>query len=473
MCFGATTSGRHGALKDFDEIVGLLISTIPVVVNADPGETVQEYLGAVQRTLVELREVDFVGLAEISRLAGRPAGEPVFDSVVVFENYPIDLTLASADGSVRLGDMSFHERSHYPLALQIEPSGDALNVSLGYDAGVVDGAWVEGLLRHLEAVLGEMAAAPDSRLGDVEMLTATERELVVDVWNETAVDYPEVGLMDRFDAAAMRDPHAVAVVCGDRTVTYGELQSAANRMARWLRQSGVGPDVLVGVCLGRSVELVVSVLAVLKAGGAYVPLDPSAPPARLGFMVTDAAMPVVVTDSASAEGLEVPPGTRVLRVDHDRDELAVLPDEGIECGAGPEHLAYVIYTSGSTGTPKGVLVPRRGIENRLSWQQAELKISDQDGVLQKASFGFDVSVWEILWPLTVGAVCVLAPTDLRLPDDVVDTVRLGATVVQFVPSVLESVLSDPSAAAALRKLSVIICGGDDSPASPSPPSSMH
>ena len=362
VLLGTALSGRPGRLRGADQIVGSLITVAPLRVRVDSSSTPAEFTRSVQAQLLDLAEHSYSSLAQVQEYTEHRFVPHSLLSLVVIDNFPVGSGIPATYGPLRLDAIETHEDTGFAMTLEVEIR-DGITLACGYRSGVVDGAWVEGLLRHLEAVLGEMAAAPDSRLGDVEMLTATERELVVDVWNETAVDYPEVGLMDRFDAAAMRDPHAVAVVCGDRTVTYGELQSAANRMARWLRQSGVGPDVLVGVCLGRSVELVVSVLAVLKAGGAYVPLDPSAPPARLGFMVTDAAMPVVVTDSASAEGLEVPPGTRVLRVDHDRDELAVLPDEGIECGAGPEHLAYVIYTSGSTGTPKGVLVPRGAVCN--------------------------------------------------------------------------------------------------------------
>jgi amino acid adenylation domain-containing protein len=299
----------------------------------------------------------------------------------------------------------------------------------------------------------------------MEILTATERELVVDVWNETAVDYPPVGLMDRFDAVVMRDPNAVAVVCGDRSVTYGELQSAANRMAFWLREAGVGPDVLVGVCLGRSVELVISVLAVLKAGGAYVPLDPGAPRARLEFMVADAAMPVVVTDRASAEGLEVPSGTRVLRVDDDRDELAGLPDVGVECGAGPEHLAYVIYTSGSTGTPKGVLVPRGAVCNLFD-ACAELfdGFGSDDVWALFHSPSFDLSVWEMFGALLHGGRLVIVPPELlRSPGEFLTFLtREGVTRLMQTPGAFRelttAVAENPEVAAKLDLRDVVLCG---------------
>ncbi|WUL16650.1 non-ribosomal peptide synthase/polyketide synthase [Amycolatopsis sp. NBC_00355] len=269
-------------------------------------------------------------------------------------------------------------------------------------------------------------------------------------WNDTTTDVPEAGrtLTRLLTEQAARTPDATALVFEGETLTYRALHERANRLAHLLIGRGVGPGVLTGVCVDRSLDLVVALLAVLKAGGAYVPLDPDYPADRLAFMVADSAAPVVLTQSFL-----------------DDADLAAFPATEPETTTTPQDLAYAIYTSGSTGRPKGVLVPHEGIVNRLAWTQAEYGLTAADRVLQKTPSSFDVSVWEFFWPLLTGATLVVArPGGHRDPAYLAQLIRAERiTTLHFVPSMLQAFLLDP-AAAACTGLRRVLCSGEALPA---------
>lgn len=264
-----------------------------------------------------------------------------------------------------------------------------------------------------------------------------------------ADDFPWCGLHELFEAQVDRTPDAVAVLCGDQRLSYAELDRYANRLAWLLREHGIGPEVVVGVCADRGVEMVVGLLGVLKAGGAYLPLDPEYPGVRLRQLVADAGVGVLLSGEGVRErwsGLNA-----VVRLD--LGALAELPASRVRSGVVPENLAYVIYTSGSTGRPKGVMVPHRGVVNRVWWAQQEFRLGAEDAVLQKTPVTFDVSVWELFWPLVVGARLVLAePGGHRSPEYIADAVeQFGVTVMHFVPSMLEHFLAREIGRASYRE----------------------
>ncbi len=272
-------------------------------------------------------------------------------------------------------------------------------------------------------------------------------------WNRVApAPLPDGGLHRQIEAQARRRPDAVAVRFAGTEMTYARLNGQANRLACQLRGMGVGTETLVGVMLDRSLELVVTLLAVLKAGAAYVPLDPAAPAERLAYMVRDAAPAVIVSRGPSAGSWSVPAGTRVLDLDAARDALEGLPADDTDTAIHPAQLAYCIYTSGSTGRPKGVVNTHEAIVNRLCWMQARYGLEAGDRVLQKTPVTFDVSVWELFWPLMAGACLVVAEPEVHK-----DPVQLrgliereAVTVVHFVPSMLQAF----AAAGALSRLPI-------------------
>jgi amino acid adenylation domain-containing protein len=283
-------------------------------------------------------------------------------------------------------------------------------------------------------------------------------------WNATATRFPSGRALHRLvETQVERTPDSVALVAGDTTATYRELNHRANQVAHHLRKLGVGPDVLVGICMERSAAMAVGLLAVLKAGGAYVPLDPAYPAHRLSFMLANSQASILLTQSHLKPGLAHLP-SQILCLDGDRERLSQESAENLSMDPAGEGLAYVIYTSGSTGVPKGAMVPHRAICNHMQWMQAEFPLSESDAVLQRTPFSFDASVWEFYAPLMAGARLVMAPpAQFQHAGQLAATIQKhGVTVLQVVPSLL-GLLLEEAEFLACRSLRRVFCGGEALP----------
>nr|WP_112264136.1 non-ribosomal peptide synthetase [Lentzea terrae] len=429
VCFGATVSGRPADLPGVDDITGIFINTLPVRVAVDDHEPVAAWLRGLQEAQVEARRFEHVPLTDLHAWSGVAGGVNLFDSVLVFENYP-------ADG-LPLRDLRAVETTSFPLSATVYPDSE-LTVLLGYDPAVFDESTARRLGDHLRALLTGIAEDANRQVGALPLLTVEERHQVLVEWNDTDRQVPNRTLLDLL---APHDEEAVRFE--GEAITAAELERRANRLAHRLIAEGAGPERVVAVSLPRSIELVVTLLAVLKAGAAYLPIDAELPDERIAFMLGDAD-PVLVVDSP---------------LDTD-DQLSTAP----EIALTPDHPAYVIYTSGSTGRPKAVVVPHRGAVNRLLWTQHEYGLTPGDRVLQKTPASFDVSVWEFFWPLIAGATLVVAkPEGHRDPAYLADLIqRESITTVHFVPSMLRAFLREPSAAGCtgLRR---VLCSGEALP----------
>ncbi|MDX2092417.1 MAG: amino acid adenylation domain-containing protein, partial [Kofleriaceae bacterium] len=329
-------------------------------------------------------------------------------------------------------------RGDHELVVALQRTDEAIVAYVEYSVARYDSAAITRLIGHYGILLRGIAADPTQRIGALPLLSPAEREQLLVTWNATSQDYPrEACLHELFEAQVDRTPGAVAVEFEGTQLTYAELDQRANRLAHHLRSLGVGPDVRVGVCAERSLELVVAVYGVLKAGGAYVPLDPSYPRERLAFMVEDAAVAVLLTQAHLVEASPAH-GARLVRLDADWAEVARASAARPGRTAGPNDLAYVIFTSGSTGRPKGAMNEHGAVVNRLHWMQAAYELDTTDAVLQKTPFSFDVSVWELFWPLHVGARLVMArPDGHKDPSYLVGVIQAQQiTTLHFVPSML-------------------------------------
>ena len=348
----------------------------------------------------------------------------------------------------------------FDLNLELSETSAGLVARLEYDTDLFDAATARRLLDHLRVLLGAAVADPARRVAHLPLLTEAERAQLA-TWNATAVPYPEAGMcLDELIAAqAERTPGAEAVRCEDESLTYAELIERTRSLAAHLRTLGVGPEVLVGICAERSLEMVVGLLAILTAGGAYVPLDPSYPAERLASILEDAEVPVLLTQSHLRDLL---PARRAAVLDLDAPGIRV-SQEPLDSRL-PDCLAYAIFTSGSTGRPKGTLNSHRGVVNRLLWMHQTYGLAPDDRVLQKTPFSFDVSVWELFWPLIAGARLVVArPGGHQDPAYLAGTIaREGITTVHFVPSMLHTFLEeqDLGRCASLRR---VICSGEALP----------
>ena len=373
VVIGVVRSGRSGR-ADVERGLGLFIETAPLRLGLAPVAAFGAWLHSVQAASAEAEAAGHVGLPAIRRLAGLPAEAPLFEALFVHENYPVEAAATPVGAGLAVGAVRGRDATHYPLALATMASGDGLRLRLTHDLARVDGATAAALLTRLAGLLRALPGLPvHTPLGLLPLLSADERAAEVEEWNRTSAPLPDATLVDLLEGQAARTPEAVAVVFEDREVSYAALHAGANRLARALALRGIGPECVVGICLPRSVELVVAILGVLKAGAAYLPLDPEHPAARRAWMLADAGAALLLGAGETAAELaaageaagQALPAALCLDEAAASAMLAALPDGplGDAERTAPlrcEHLAYVIYTSGSTGTPKGVGVRLHG-----------------------------------------------------------------------------------------------------------------
>ncbi|MCA1568631.1 MAG: amino acid adenylation domain-containing protein, partial [Acidobacteria bacterium] len=408
VVFGVTVSGRPAELAGVETMVGLFINTLPVRVHVAPGSSLLDWLRGLQEQQAELRRYEFSPLVEVQGWSEIERGQPLFESIFGFENYPLDQTLRELSGGVRVEDVRLAEKTNFPINLAIIP-GHSLTLDIMYDSRRFASESVARLTGHFQTLLQAMLERPAQKLSELPMLTGRERREILGHWNETRADYPShLCLHELFEAQARRTPEAPALVFEDERLSYIELNRRANRLAHRLRSLGVGPEVLVGIVLERSAEMVVGLLAVLKAGGAYVPLDPTYPRERLAAMLEDARPAVLLSQRQLRDALPAH-AAQVVWVDADREEIEREPDHDPVNLSTPDSLAYVIYTSGSTGQPKGVLIPHRAVVNHNFAIAPAYELRPADRALQFASLSFDVAVEEIFPTWLAGACVVVRP----------------------------------------------------------------
>ena len=463
VVFGATVSGRSADLAGIDAMVGIFINTLPVRVLLPEDMPVLSWLKQLQHRQAEPLRYEFSPLTLVQRCSEIARNEDLFSSLLVVENYPVDPTLRQGNSPLVITDVRAVEQTNYPLTIVVVPDRE-LFVRALYATDLLDEATVSRLLGHFETLLEGITTSPEERIGDLSLLTTPERQQLLTEWNNTGVNDPvERSVHALFEGHAARAPEAVAVVFDGQRLTYRELNERANRLAHHLRALGVGPEVLVGLCVERSVEMVVGLLGILKAGGAYVPLDPAYPSQRLAFMVSDAGMPVLVTQQALLSQLPEH-GARVVCLDTDGEAIGRESSANPASGVEPHHLAYVIYTSGSTGAPKGVLVEHGHVMRLLHATEAWFQFDARDVWTLFHSYAFDFSVWELWGALAYGGRLVVVPFDVSRSPEAFHhlLVQEGVTVLNQTPSAFRQLVAADVSSPEGTKLSLryVIFGGE-------------
>jgi len=462
VTFGTVLLGRMQGGKGSDRAMGVFINTLPVRLRVDE----QESEAVVRRAHLQLSELlwhEHASLALAQRCSAVSSPMPLFSALLNYRHGRVDEQARSEERKrAREGTrvLYIEERTNYPCTLSVDD--------------VAAGFWLEAqvqlpmepmrICKYMHTALASLTdaleRAPGSAIGRLTVLPAEEQQQLLYEWNATEVEFPANDCVHQlFEEQVEKTPEAVAVVFEEEELSYAELNRRANQLAHYLRKLRVKPDDLIGVCMERSVEMVVALLGVLKAGEAYVPLEPEYPVERLRFMIKDAGLKLVLShhglwESAGLDG-------QWLWIDKLQEELALEATEDFDSGLDAEALAYVIYTSGSTGEPKAAMNRHRGISNRLKWMQGAYGLESADRVLQKTPFSFDVSVWEFFWPLLTGARLVIArPEGHRDSAYLVQLIQeAGVTTVHFVPSMLQVFLEEPEVGhcASLRR---VICSGE-------------
>ena len=433
---GMVVSGRPAEITGIEEMVGLFINTVPVRMQVSPEQGVMSWLQHLQEQQSEQRPYEYSSLAQVQSWSSLPAGTALFDSLFVFENYPLGEVAEEETSAVHIAAWQTQEQIHYPLTLFVLP-GAQLELKLHYDRSRFAPPQMQQLLTHLQHVLAGFLVSAERPLGTIELLSAQERAQLVQQWQpEAALPTSETAIQQFFEVRVCRHPEAIAVLSEDGQLSYGELNRRANQLAHLLQERGVGPEVLVGLCLPRSPELLIGLLGILKAGGAYVPLDPSYPPERLRFQIQDAQLAFVLTRRAVQAALALPADNALvletLWSEVDKQSSDDLVDTDLR-----ERLAYVIYTSGSTGIPKGVAISHRSTLRLLHWARDCFGSALELQVLASTSICFDLSVYELLGPLSWGGQVVLVENALQWPEQVS---AQGVCLVNTVPSAMQELV---------------------------------
>ncbi|MCK9741076.1 non-ribosomal peptide synthetase [Pseudomonas syringae] len=461
---GVPIANRNRA--ETEGLIGFFVNTQVLRAEFDVHTTFNELLQQVKHTALQAQahqELPFEQLVEALQPQRSLSHSPLFQ--VMFNHQ----SQASADVRALPGlQVEALLPDSYPaqsdLTLNTAEHDGGLSAGLTYATALFDPRTIERMAGHWLALLQAICANAAQRIAEVPMLDVAERQQILHDWNATAADFPsEACLHSLIEAQVRATPDAPALVFATEQLSYVQLNARANQLAHRLRESGVGPDVLVGICVERSLELVIGLLAIIKAGGAYVPLDPDYPEDRLAYMMQDSGIGLLLTQTALLARLPVQ--VQSLCLDQDGDWLAGYSTANPVNLSHPLNLAYVIYTSGSTGKPKGAGNSHRALVNRLHWMQKAYKIDGSDTVLQKTPFSFDVSVWEFFWPLMTGArLAVALPGDHRDPERLVQTIREHqVTTLHFVPSMLQAFMTH-SQVESCDTLRRVVCSGEALPA---------
>ncbi len=462
IVLGTTISDRNR--PELQGVMGFFLNTLLLRTNLSGTPTFRELLGRVREVTLEAYAHQIVPFEYVVKdlQPERNVGQtPLFQVMMTLEppgsTLPCGWTLTQMEVKT--------DTSKFDLYLELDDRPEGIIGRFEYSTDLFEATTIERMVGHWQTLLEGIVTNPAQRITELPILTGVERRLVVEEWNQTSVDYPlEQCLHTLIETQVEQSPDAIAVVFEQEQLTYRELNMRANQLAHHLQTFGVGPDVLVGVCMERSLDLVVALLGILKAGGAYVPLDPSSPKERLAFMLEDVQTPVLLTQQRLITSFPAHSATMIC-LDTAWEQIANEANTNPVCNVSAQNLSYTIYTSGSTGKPKGAMNTHRGLVNRLLWMQQEYHLTSADRVLQKTPFTFDVSVWEFFWPLLTGATLVVAR-----PGGHQDACYIAALIVEqhittlhFVPSMLHMFLQEPNLPEQTRSIKRVICSGEALP----------
>jgi amino acid adenylation domain-containing protein/non-ribosomal peptide synthase protein (TIGR01720 family) len=436
VVFGVTVSGRPEELAEVEDRVGLYINMLPLSTEVSEERRMVEWLTQLQQEQLESRRYQYVSLNKIQGWAG--LGGELFDSMISFQNFPVSEALRKGSGSgLQVGQMELQEQlTNYPLGLRVT-GGERLKLEFIYKDQLLPAREVERIRGHFERVLDQVIDGSDKRIGELQLLTEAEQKQL-DGFNATAAEYPrDKTVVQLFEAQVTRTPAAIAVVYEGLEMSYAELDARSNQLGHYLRGRGVKEEVLVGVCLERSIELIIGILGILKAGGAYVPMDPAYPVERIGYMVEDTGMRLVVSSQLNRVLFEGNAGIEEVVVLDSTDAPWRSAAAGkLNSCLRPDQAAYVIYTSGSTGRPKGAIIEHRNVVRLFRTDLPLYDFGAEDVWTLFHSSAFDFSVWEMYGALLFGGRLVIVPVETTRDADRFAGLltREGVTVLNLTPS---------------------------------------
>jgi amino acid adenylation domain-containing protein/non-ribosomal peptide synthase protein (TIGR01720 family) len=452
---GTTVSGRAIPITGVEDSVGLYINTLPLIIDWDNDHTVLEQVQYIHKQITDLNSHSFANLANLQE-----QGKRLFHSLLVFENYPTPEKSDDVSKDTLNPEFRYSvEKLDYPLGLTVSEYGGKLEISLKSDRDLLDSEKAHYNLGKIELLLDELIVNLDKKHNTISTLSLKEYDQIVFDWNKTDTVYPnDKTIHQLFEEQVLKTPNNIAIVFEEEELTYGELNSKANQLARHLQATiEIKPDTLVGLCLDKSLEMIIGILGILKAGGAYVPIDPEYPSDRIDYILKDTATNLVLTQNALVDRLTAISDIGLLAL----DSISYQNEESTNLSIQNQstNLAYVIYTSGTTGKPKGVCLQHKGLNNLVFIQKEKLNINSNSKFIQFASIVFDASVWEIFSALTFGASLNIISNEARL-----DVVSLNKFIADnhintaLLPPIILRVLSPKN----IDCLAHLVIGGDRS-----------
>ncbi|NEO98310.1 MAG: amino acid adenylation domain-containing protein [Symploca sp. SIO2E9] len=469
---GSPTGGRSQA--EFDEIVGYFVNPVVLRASFSGNPTFKSFLSQVRRTVLDAinyQDYPFSLLVEQLQPNRDPSRSPLFQVLFNFLNpqrlgevpgllVPSETPLQASWGQLELESFELEQQEgQFDLTLETVEGKDALFGVFKYNTDLFDAVTINRMAGHFQTLLEGIVKDPEEQVSKLPLLTEAEQHQLLVEWNNTQTEYSQDKCIHQlFEAQVERTPDAIAVVFEDQHLTYRELNTRANQLAHYLQAMGVGPEVLVGICVERSLEMVVGLLGILKAGGAYVPLDPAYPQERLAWMIEDSKLSVLLTQQD--QFLRLPDNcAKVLCLDSDWGKIAQHSENNPDSKVASDNLAYIIYTSGSTGKPKGVQIIHRAVVNFLKFMSQAPGLTSQDVLLAVTTISFDIAVLELYLPITVGAKVLLARREVAL--DATKLIQVleqsGTTIMQATPATWRMLLTAGWQGSSTLK---ILCGGE-------------
>ncbi|MDR8369536.1 non-ribosomal peptide synthetase [Pseudomonas lactis] len=444
VLFGVTVAGRPVEMPEMQRTVGLFINSIALRVKLPEDDqpcSVRQWLSALLDSNMQLREYEYLPLVTIQEHSELPKGQPLFDSLFVFENAPVEVSVLDRAQSLNATSDSGRTHTNFPLTAVCYP-GDDLGLHLSYDQRYFDESTVQGMLAEFKRLLLALVQGFHGDMAELALMGEQEREFLVEGCNQSAHAYPlERSYIELFEAQVAQHPQRIAASCLDQQWSYDELNRRSNGLGHALIAAGVGQDQPVALLAERGLDLLGMIIGSFKAGAGYLPLDPGLPGQRLSRIIDLSRTPLLVcTEACREQAIELLEGFDC--------QLLVweeIPARGENPGiySAPDNLAYVIYTSGSTGLPKGVMVEQRGMLNNQLSKVPYLNLSDADVIAQTASQSFDISVWQFLAAPLFGARVDIVPTTIAHdPQGLLAHVQTqGITVLESVPSLIQGMLA--------------------------------
>ncbi len=459
VVFGATVSGRPPTLPGVESIVGLFINTLPVRVEINPKIELVSWLQNLQTQQIERDQYSYSSLIDIQKWSDLPTGTSLFESLLVFENYPVslDTVFNQSNSSLKISQTWGFEKTNYPLALFVLPHFELL-FRLDYKKNLFFSQTIQQILRHLKELVLELISHPQARLFELSLLSQNEQNKILIEWNKTQINFEHKACIHKlFEAQVQQTPNAIAVADEYQQLTYQSLNSKANQLAHYLQKLDVKPEQLIGICLERSCEMLIALLAILKVGAAYVPLDPSYPQERLLFIVKDSEISLLLTQSHFQHlSFKV---DQVIHLDQQWEEITQQSYENLNTKIIPQNLAYVIYTSGSTGQPKGVEICHYSLTNFLMAMRQNIGLLTLDILVSVTTLSFDIAALELYLPIIIGARLVIVSREVAT-DGVALAKQLNtsnATLMQATPATWRMLIACGWIG---NKNFKILCGGE-------------